>query len=281
MSGWFRGSRTGGSALSVLAELLCAALIFASLAPSAVRAEGESEGEGAGPPVPPPIGLEEGGELGGGGEETELEEMAPETGEEADEEVVPIGPGEPAPPPEVPVALPTPPVEEETQAPAPEAAPPPVVEVPAPGYEVQPAASEYETGPGPDGVVENQTLVAPPTSEGKTHRRSHKASAAGPEAEGGTVAAAESGAPPDEREPPVAEPTPATAAERPHSLAGSPSHTVRAGECLWSIAEAVLPPGASDARVATEVARLWRVNAARIGTGDPNLIMAGTVLRLH
>jgi hypothetical protein len=58
------------------------------------------------------------------------------------------------------------------------------------------------------------------------------------------------------------------------------SCTVHPGDCLWSIATALLPPGADEARVAAEVARLWRLNSGRIGTGDPGLIMVGTVLRL-
>ena len=62
--------------------------------------------------------------------------------------------------------------------------------------------------------------------------------------------------------------------------AGRTSYTVHPGDCLWSIAAALLPPGADEAQVAAEVARLWHLNAGRIGTGDPNLILVGTVLRL-
>jgi hypothetical protein len=43
----------------------------------------------------------------------------------------------------------------------------------------------------------------------------------------------------------------------------------------------VLPPGGTDAEIAAEVSRLWYLNAPRIGTGDPNLILVGTVLRLR
>jgi hypothetical protein len=52
------------------------------------------------------------------------------------------------------------------------------------------------------------------------------------------------------------------------------------GECLWSIAEALLPAGAGNAEIAAEVQRLWSLNAARIGTGDPNVLYPGTALRL-
>jgi hypothetical protein len=52
------------------------------------------------------------------------------------------------------------------------------------------------------------------------------------------------------------------------------------GECLWTIAERQLGRGASHARVAALVDELWRLNADRIGTGDPNLIYSGQELRL-
>jgi len=62
---------------------------------------------------------------------------------------------------------------------------------------------------------------------------------------------------------------------------GADSYTVREGDSLWSIAKRVLGAEASPAQVAREVHRLWRLNADRIGTGDPNLIVAGQTLRLH
>jgi len=37
---------------------------------------------------------------------------------------------------------------------------------------------------------------------------------------------------------------------------------------------------ASPAEIARIVNRLWTLNADRIGTGDPDLVMAGTTLRL-
>jgi Tfp pilus assembly protein FimV len=74
---------------------------------------------------------------------------------------------------------------------------------------------------------------------------------------------------------------PAGVAEAPGTLQGHRLHTVRPGESLWSIATALLPPGAGNAEIAAEVQRLWQLNADRIGTGDPNLILVGTVLRLR
>jgi Tfp pilus assembly protein FimV len=52
-------------------------------------------------------------------------------------------------------------------------------------------------------------------------------------------------------------------------------HVVRSGESLWSIAEDLLGPGASTEEVARAVDRLWGLNAERIGSGDPNVIMSG------
>jgi hypothetical protein len=62
---------------------------------------------------------------------------------------------------------------------------------------------------------------------------------------------------------------------------GDSTHRVHAGESLWTIASDVLGPGASPARIAREVHRLWQLNRERIGTGNPDLVMAGTTLRLR
>jgi len=62
--------------------------------------------------------------------------------------------------------------------------------------------------------------------------------------------------------------------------AGDGSHVVQQGESLWSIAADVLPDGASPAQVAREVNRLWERNQSQIGTGDRNLVKAGTWLEL-
>lgn len=59
------------------------------------------------------------------------------------------------------------------------------------------------------------------------------------------------------------------------------TYRVRRGDSLWSIAETQLGPATSDAEVARAVERLWQLNDVRIGTGDPDLVMPGTVLRLR
>jgi hypothetical protein len=61
---------------------------------------------------------------------------------------------------------------------------------------------------------------------------------------------------------------------------GDDSHVVLRGESLWSIAGDLVGDDASPARVAREVNRLWQLNDDRIGTGDRDLLMAGTKLEL-
>lgn len=65
-----------------------------------------------------------------------------------------------------------------------------------------------------------------------------------------------------------------------HAKAGDRVHVVRRGESLWSIASDLLGEEANSARVAREVSRLWELNEQRIATGSPDLLFAGTRLRL-
>jgi LysM domain len=58
-------------------------------------------------------------------------------------------------------------------------------------------------------------------------------------------------------------------------------HIVKSGESLWSIARKLLGPSASPAQIAREVDRLWELNKDRIGTGNRDLLMVGTKLRLR
>ena len=62
---------------------------------------------------------------------------------------------------------------------------------------------------------------------------------------------------------------------------GDRVHTVQPGESLWSIAADLLGERATVARTARAVNRLWELNDDRIASGDPDLLFAGTRLRLR
>jgi LysM domain len=246
----------------VLAAGLSVVLALASVAPGvAFAAEADSEQEGSAAPGALP-GLEEAPELEPGGEEAVLEEPAgaPVGGEAAEE-----GPPLESEPPQEP---------EPTPGPAAEAAQPPAEEAPStPGPEYEPAPVS------PSAPVENEPLAAP---------ENVPSSQPNPPAPEAVQSVPESGVPspagPPEMPEPEAAPPAATPVQRngaTGSLAGHSVHTVRPGECLWSIAEALLPAGASNSEIEAEVQRLWQLNTARIGTGDPSLLYVGTELRLH
>lgn len=64
------------------------------------------------------------------------------------------------------------------------------------------------------------------------------------------------------------------------SAAKTSTYIVQQGDCLWQIAARQLGNSPSDAAIAKEVTRLWKLNAKRIGTGDPDLIHPGQSLTL-
>lgn len=264
-----RSNRRSRATLGIraLATVLSAVLVFGTVAPGiAFAGEADSEQEGSAPPGALP-GLEEEAELEPGGEESVLEQLPGSlpSGSE-DEEEAPLEPEpaqEPEPPPPVSVSP-------ETT----EAAPP--VEAAPPGPEYGPS---YEpASPSSTVPVEGDALTAPPPGPPAAQSEQHSESAAQPATEAPTTA------PPAEEAPAPESPAPATLpshpSEVPGGLSGRGVHTVRSGECLWSIAAALLPAGADNAEIAAEVQRLWTLNAGRIGTGDPSLIYAGTELRL-
>jgi hypothetical protein len=274
-------SRLRPIAVRALATIMAATLVFAALAPSFAWAEAESEGEGSSQPGSPIPGLEEGATFEPGGEETSLEEVPALEGEEEAEP--PVGSELEPEPGAAPEAVVPPAVVE----PGPSAAEPipPIAEEPAPAPTSGPvygtaeeAGPDYETTApaAPAEAVRNEAIVAPPSS-GTTPppvRSDHKR-AAPPQR-------APAPEPAETPEPVAPSSTPAAVpAGQEGDLRGRPFHTVAAGECLWSIAEGVLPAGVTEAEIAAEVSRLWSLNAARIGTGDPSLILVGTVLRLH
>jgi hypothetical protein len=130
--------------------------------------------------------------------------------------------------------------------------------------------------------VRNEAIVAPATASPDKHPAKHSSSGPAATAPESSTAAPEPA--PVEPEPQPAPTAAAPAASPPvkrGGLAGKKSHTVAAGECLWTIAEGYLPPRASNAEIVAEVHRLWVLNAGRIGTGDPDVLLIGTVLRLR
>jgi hypothetical protein len=62
---------------------------------------------------------------------------------------------------------------------------------------------------------------------------------------------------------------------------GDHFHVVQRDESLWSIAVDLIGDGASAARIAREVDRLWELNSTPIGTGNPDLLITGTRLDLR
>lgn len=279
------GRRRRGRATRALASVAVLALLVGSLLPAwAIGAEVESEGEGGGT-APPRLGNPE---AEPGGSETVLESVAGSgVGEEVegDEEVPPV---ETEPPEEVPMPEAPEPAETETEARAPSApattAPTPAPAPATPEYTPPSSPPTYETSPPAPNPqpVQNEPIVAP--SAGGEGREVHQVAAA-PEAPPPPAPVEE----PVPAEPGPVEPPPAQTAVLPPDAGrqgpgriapGRSSYTVRPGDCLWSIAAALLPRGADDARIAAEVARLWHLNADRIGTGDPDVILVGTTLRL-
>jgi hypothetical protein len=64
------------------------------------------------------------------------------------------------------------------------------------------------------------------------------------------------------------------------SMSNPGSVVVRSGDSLWSIAQHLVGPSASDAEIHSKLVAVWDMNVKRIGTGDPNLIFPGQRLML-
>lgn len=248
-----------------LAMTLVVMLVLGSVFPGfALAGEIDGEGEGSAPPIEVPVdpGFDPGGEeealeeapAVGGDEET----GAVEVEAEVDLEAPPAG--------EVTSAATEAPAETTSAAPA--ATPEPTASAPEPEPAQQQAPEAKISEP-----VANQSIVAP------KQRPAEEAASSGATAGEGAPASE----PPQEEAPSTPAPQPAATPPPDHGrhLGGKDSYVVQSGDCLWHIAAALLPGGASDAEIAGEVARLWALNEDSIGTGDPSLIYAGTTLRLR
>jgi LysM repeat protein len=196
----------------------------------------------------------------------------------------------------------TPPAEMDVPVPTTEVAPvPPAPPAPQPMIiEAPPAASESPAAPsGPDAAPESK----PNPKESKSDRAQQQVRT--PEPDRTPLGPSETPAPIAPRQAPRIGVAPQSPAPVSPSLAAAPtesvpivqasapakrqpslpenarSHVVEAGDSLWSIARRLLGPVASSGRIAREVNRLWELNEDRIGTGDPDLLMVGTRLRLR
>jgi hypothetical protein len=54
----------------------------------------------------------------------------------------------------------------------------------------------------------------------------------------------------------------------------------RSGDSLWTLAERILGPGASNRRIARLTLAIWERNQVRIGTHDPDVLPAGITIML-
>jgi LysM repeat protein len=176
---------------------------------------------------------------------------------------------------------------------APPAPAPPTRDVMAPPLEGDMHGAPDSSQPGPERSQPDQQWERKPrTTRGERTARTPLAGETGAGGDAESVGTSPSGiadAAPPVSAVPADQPVLVAQASTPEQAAGPieplprdvRSHVVEPGESLWWIARRLLEPGASAARVAREVARLWELNADRIGTGDPDLLMIGTRLRLR
>jgi hypothetical protein len=178
-------------------------------------------------------------------------------------------------------------------------APPAPAAPPAPPAPAQPPATP---APPPAASLPAPPPEPPPTAPAKPHESQDPAAGDKKrEPDGSSERRRRAPAPPPAAAPPAPPPIGAPAApaaansfavtqpppQEPPSVAPAEarvtgqSYRVRMGDSLWSIASRLLGTTASDAQLAREVARLWRLNEDRIGTGDPDVLFVGTVLRLR
>jgi hypothetical protein len=226
------------------------------------------------------------GAPGGGGDDDSGDGPPVET-DPTDDPDAPAIPVDDAPAPPEPLGAP----DDEPVPPA-EPAPPTPIPAPAPAPLPSPVPPAAENPPQPDTTSERRANDRPPVDDKRAlarkrakdrrarHRPAVRVTVPAPIVAPAPVTAA-----------PEAAPTPAMAAApapdedvaQPHAGAphnGQRTHTVKRGESLWTIAADLLGPSATNSEIAAEVERLYEFNRDRIGP-DPNLLLTGTVLRLH
>jgi hypothetical protein len=190
--------------------------------------------------------------------------QAPAAPEPVEPAPAPLGQPPAAPPVEPPPAPPQP-----GSVPVPQ--PPPEPVPPPPAAEVEEDATADPEDPGVKRPARGQEAKRRrPVPQPFVHR--------------GAVAEPENAQAPIDATVPAATATSGLASQPPKPLSDpitGARYTVQSGDSLWSIARRLVGPKASDARIARELNRLWEVNRDRIGTGDPGLIYAGTVLRIR
>jgi nucleoid-associated protein YgaU len=194
---------------------------------------------------------------------------------------MPVGqaPVEPAPVEPAPVPLGQPPAPSPVEPPpapvqpgsAPVPQPPPEPVAPSPAAEIEEDATADSDDPGVRRKARGQEAQRRrPVPQPFVHREAGTDRENAPAPIGATV--------------PAATATTALASQPPKPLSDpitGATYTVQSGDSLWSIARRLVGPRASAARIARELNRLWELNRDRIGTGDPSLIYAGTVLRIQ
>lgn len=243
----------------------------------AQQQEGTTDPGGEPPELAPDF--DPGGDDGGGVEIAPLAGGDQAGGQEDDGEGPPVEAEDPPSDslPELPIApeptlaAPAPPTAEPQTAPAP--APPPAT-APAPAPLAEPLAQ-------PEALETTREASKPKPSKPAPQRRQRPRT------------------PAQEAPAPVAAPVPTSPAPAATTAAAPPaptesvvvseselpvrgaSYTVQQGDSLWSIARTLMGSAASNGQLAREVARLWGLNEQRIGTGDPNMLHVGTVLRLR
>ena len=165
------------------------------------------------------------------------------------------------------------PDDDATSAPAPEDTPAVPQRLPAPSPPAPPPAAPPQVVAPPQGL----TGTGPASSNGVKPRKGGGDRQSAPKPRPARRVAAERRVPAqNSRENLVPTGDPAGAPP----TGGGNVHVVQAGESLWSIAAQLLGNHATAARIAALVDELWRLNADRIGSGDPDMIHAGDELQV-